>query len=88
VKKLWVMLVRQVMNCHYCGYFHKRRLYILAMKDFRLGILEQPGKRGANSGNGALGNSGKREAGVKVTIIQGVGMRVQKTVAVIALVFP
>jgi len=87
MKELGKMFVRKIVDREDGLCFSKRRLHVLAVKNIRLLFGQQAGKSGANSWDRVFGNLGKRKAGVYLAISESGGMRIEKTIKILALVF-
>src|SRR5579884_757266 len=86
VKKLRVMLMGQIVNCHYSSCFSKRRLYILAMKDVRFGLPKMPGKGSTQARNGIVRDWRESESGIILNFIASGWMGIAEVVLIAAFV--
>jgi hypothetical protein len=86
VKELRMVLVSQIVNGDYSACFYKRRLYILAVKNFRFSFLEQAGERNAVAHNRVRRDLAKTEAGVPLKVRKSRRMSVKEIVQIVAFV--
>src|SRR5882724_6295777 len=87
MKELGKMFVRKIVDREDGLCFCKRGLHVLAVKNIRLLFGQQARKNGANSWDRVCGNLRKRKAGVYLAISESGGMRIEKTIKILALVF-